>query len=95
MQVESGMVLIGREQVNASWVRYCGSRSDVVHRHLNHMQIDIPHAVQAAAAGRGFSPSFSAVRRGCASQGEVGGVGLSAGGGANVKLFDPQKSTLR
>jgi hypothetical protein len=91
MQVESGVGLIGREQVNASWVRYCGSRSDAIHFQLNHMKMNLPHAVQAAAAGRGFPPSFSAVDGGFASLSEVGEVGLSACGGANQKLFDPQK----
>ena len=41
MQVESGLVLIGREQVNASWVRYCGSRSDAIHFQLNHMKMTL------------------------------------------------------
>ena len=50
-----------------------------------------PHAVQAAAAGRGLSPSFSAVKEDSASVSEVGDVGLSAGGGANQECFDPRK----
>jgi hypothetical protein len=91
MQVESGVVLIGREQVNASWVRYCGSRSDAIHFQLNHMKMTLPHAVQAATAGRGCPPSFSAVEGGFTSLSEVGVVGLSACRGANQKLFDPRK----
>ena len=62
MQVESGMAVIGREQVNASWSGYCSLKSDVVHFRFNHMKTTVPHAVQAAAAGRGYSPSFSAVK---------------------------------
>lgn len=91
MQVESGVVLIGREQVNASWVRYCGSRSDAIHFQLNHMEMSLPHAVQAAAAGRGFSPSFGSVEGGFTSLSEVWEVGLSACRGANQKRFDSRK----
>ena len=58
---------------------------------LNHMQMNPPHAVQAAAAGRGLSPSFGAVERDSAPTSEVRDVGLSACGGADQRCFDPRK----
>ena len=78
MQVESGWVLIGREQVNASLVRNYNLISAAIDYYSNYVYDLLPHAVQAAAARRGLFSFVQRSRNEYRKNGEARWFGLSA-----------------